>query len=66
MDDPTGLKRTGSGMYKGALDPEREPPFFIPLDSTRYTRSPTAIRAFRNACATSISFRRDASYSKLI
>jgi len=66
MDDPTGLKRTGSGMYNGGLSIPSETPLFYPLDSTRYTRSPTAIRAFRNACATSISFRRDASYSKLI
>jgi hypothetical protein len=54
MDDPTGLKRTGSGMYRGALDPEREPPFILrfwnlPLDSDRYCnlRSLQRLRDFR-------------------
>jgi hypothetical protein len=50
MDDPTGLKRTGNGMYEGALDPEREPPFLflhvVPLDSHPYgnLRSPQGLR----------------------
>ena len=28
MDDPAGLT-AGNGMYRGALDPEQEPPFYF-------------------------------------
>ena len=50
MDDPTGLKSmAGNGMYRGAPDPERGPPFFLPLDARRDCdiRAAQRLRYFR-------------------
>jgi hypothetical protein len=49
MDDPTGLKRTGNGMRRGALDPEREPPFLF-LYLFRYL-APLGSHLYGNLCS---------------